>query len=194
MQNVWLHFSIILKQIKLTIMKTLNIFSIVLACCVLATASYAQKNISETIKVSGNCGMCKKKIETAAKSAGASSAEWNVGSKVLTVKYNSKTTNNAKIQEAVAKSGYDTESVTATDEAYNNLHGCCKYERVNAANAMPDCCKDGKCTQEGHDGKDCCKKDGMAKNDCCKDGSKCSKEGKAGKDCCKKDKTGKHGH
>jgi hypothetical protein len=22
-----------------------------------------------------------------------------------------------------------------------------------------DCCKDGKCTKEGHDGKDCCKKD-----------------------------------
>ena len=49
-----------------------------------------------------------------------------------------------------------------------------------------DCCKDGKCTKEGHDGKDCCKNINAGKMDCCKDG-KCTKEGHDGKDCCKKE-------
>ena len=57
-------------------MKTLKIFSIVLFCCTLATASFAQKVKTETFKVSGNCGMCEAKIEKAA----AVSAEliWNM--------------------------------------------------------------------------------------------------------------------
>jgi len=177
-------------------MKTLKLFSFVLlACCITAT-SFAQKNKSETIKVSGECGMCKTKIEKAAKTAGASYAVWDVDSKVLTVKYNSKTTNTAKIQEAVAATGYDTQDFKTTDEAYNKLHDCCKYDRSMSEKksmgccskdgaAKMDCCKDDKCTMEGHDGKDCCKKDGAAKMDCCKDG-KCSMEGHSGKDCCKK--------
>ena len=105
--------------------------------------------------------------------------------KTLTVKYNSSTTNAAKIQTAVAAVGYDTRDVKATSEAYDKLHGCCKYDRTAASgdNAKMDCCKDGKCSKEGHDGKDCCKKaDGQM--DCCKDG-KCTKPGHDGKDCCK---------
>ena len=58
-------------------MKTLKIFSTVLISCSLATMSFAQKTKTETFKVSGNCGMCEKKIEKAAKSAGATYAEWN---------------------------------------------------------------------------------------------------------------------
>lgn len=174
-------------------MKTLNILSVFFACILFSSAAVAQKEVKETIKVSGNCGMCKKKIEAAAKNAGASFASWNAETKELVVAYNGKKTSNAKIQEAVAASGYDTENVKATDEAYNNLHACCKYERTGTT-AKDDCCKDGQCTKEGHDGKDCCKKDGDRK-DCRKDGSQCSKEGKNGKDCCKKDKSsGKHSH
>jgi copper chaperone CopZ len=165
-------------------MKTIKIFSIIILCCYFTTASFAQKK-TETMKVSGECGMCKSKIEKAAKSAGASYAVWDVDTKTLTVKYNSKSTNAAKIQQSVAGSGYDTPDYKATDEAYNNLHACCKYERETGNPATGDCCKDGKCTREGHEGKDCCKKVSTSKMDCCKDG-KCSKEGHNGKDCCKK--------
>jgi hypothetical protein len=139
--------------------------------------------------------MCKSKIEKAAKDAGAKTAIWDVDTKILTVTYTSSSTNTAKIQEKIASVGYDNEGATATNESYNKLHSCCKYERTAVANetkagccmkagAKMDCCKDGKCTKEGHDGKDCCKKDGE-KMDCCKDG-KCTKEGHDGKDCCKK--------
>ena len=160
----------------------------------LATTSFAQKEKIETIPVSGNCGMCKSKIEKAAKGAGAAEAKWNVDAKTLTVKYNSFTTNAAKIQQAVASVGYDTRDVKTTGQAYDKLHGCCKYDRGTAINddqKMPDrttqpdgdCCKDGKCSMPGHDGKDCCKNTDI-KLDCCKDG-KCSMPGHDGKDCCK---------
>ena len=166
-------------------MKTLKIFSIAaisLTLCITATA----QTTTETFKVSGNCGMCKSKIEKAAKDAGAKSATWNADTKELTVSYKSSSTNTAKIQEKIAEVGYDNVGFKATTEAYDKLHGCCKYDRSAATTeTKPDCCKDGKCTKEGHDGKDCCKKDGE-KMDCSKDG-KCTKEGHDGKDCCKKD-------
>ena len=53
--------------------------------------------------------MCKKKIETAAKDAGATYALWNEESKELTVKYKSTSTNTAKIEKQIADVGYDTQ-------------------------------------------------------------------------------------
>lgn len=166
-------------------MRTFKIFSFVTFFMALASISFAQKTKTEAIPVSGNCGMCKSKIEKAAKDAGVKEASWDVDAKVLTVKYNSSSTNAAKIQQAVAVAGYDTRDVKTTDEAYGKLHTCCQYERTaaSAEEQKMDCCKDGKCSKTGHDGKDCCKKDDV-KMDCCKDG-KCSKEGHDGKDCCK---------
>jgi hypothetical protein len=35
------------------------------------------------------------------------------------------------IHKNIAAVGHDTQKVKATDEAYNNLHDCCKYDRVN---------------------------------------------------------------
>lgn len=182
-------------------MKALKIFSFATMFMAVAMSSFAQKAKTEAIPVSGNCGMCKSKIEKAAKTAGVEDAKWDAEAKLLTVKYNSLSTNAAKIQQAVAAVGYDTRDVKATDAAYSKLHGCCKYDRVSAVKdevkkdcckdgkcSMPghdgkDCCKDDKCTMEGHDGKDCCKKE-AGEMDCCKDG-KCSMPGHDGKDCCK---------
>ena len=150
----------------------------------MTTGAFAQSK-TETFKVSGNCGMCKSKIEKAAKEAGAQSASWNEDTKDLTVTYKTSSTNTAKIQKKIASVGYDNAGAKASDESYKKLHGCCQYDRTESTSdhheAHMDCCKDGKCTKEGHDGKDCCK-EGM---DCCKDG-KCTKEGHDGKDCCKK--------
>ena len=166
-------------------MKSLKIFSTLLICCAIATTSFSQKTKTETFKVSGNCGMCETKIEKAAKAAGATYADWNKDTKVITVKYSSTSSNLAKIQKSIADAGYDNVGVKTTTEAYDKLHDCCKYDRTAAtSNEKMECCKDGKCIKEGHDGKDCCKKDETTKMDCCKDG-KCTKEGHDGKDCCK---------
>lgn len=88
-------------------------------------------NITTTFKVAGNCGMCKKRIEAAAKSVkGVKSAEWDGSTEMLTIMYNEKKTDLMEVHKKIAAAGYDTELVQATDDAYNHLHGCCHYERL----------------------------------------------------------------
>lgn len=84
-----------------------------------------------TFLVSGNCGMCKRTIEGAAISVvGVQSASWDQDAKVIAVEYAPEVTNLQLIKEGIAASGYDTEGVQATEEAYSSLPGCCQYERV----------------------------------------------------------------
>lgn len=173
----------------------------VIALCMMISGSVIGQSTTETFKVSGNCGMCKTKIEKAALAAGAEKAVWDVDSKDLTITYASSSTNTAKIQKKIAEVGYDNVGFKASDKAYDKLHGCCKYDR-NMTMAKASCCseqcemKDGKCaSMEDCKAKGCCKDEaackangccgGDHKMDCCKDG-KCSKEGHNGKDCCKK--------
>jgi hypothetical protein len=155
-------------------MKTLKTALFTLLAISIATIGIAQTK-TETFKVAGECGMCKKKIESTAKKGGASYAAWDVDSKLLTVKYNSTSTNKAEIEKAIAAVGYDTQDYKTTEVAYNKLDGCCKYERSNAA-AAQSCCDDAKCTQSA------CMKDGK----CAKDMSCCKEAGCTTKDCCKK--------
>ncbi len=154
-------------------MKTFKLFLFSFLFILIAQSGFAQSSKKETFQVSGECGMCKKKIETAAKNAGATYAVWNVDSKKLTVKYNSTSSNTAKIQQAVADAGYDTKDVKASEEAYNKLHDCCKYERT--ATASTNCCSGGTCSKED---KSCC-----ADGDCSTAATCCKEESK---DCCKK--------
>lgn len=168
-------------------MKTLQVF--LLFVIISLSFSAAAQTKTETFAVSGECGMCKKKIETAAKAAGATYAVWNVDSKKITVKYNHASSSAAKIQQGIAGAGYDTHAAKASDSAYNSLHECCKYERTAKAAA---CCADATCCA----GKDCCA-DGTCTKDasCCKDKACCTSgtsvheaahSGKAKTDCCAK--------
>lgn len=134
-------------------MRTCNIFSLLLLFVSISFGAIAQTtSVSETIPVSGNCGMCKSTIEKAAKDAGAATAEWDADAKSLKVSYASKTTNAAKIQGAIAAAGYDTRDVRANEEAYNKLHGCCKYERKPAdktkSTSKHECKDDKSCCNE----------------------------------------------
>lgn len=84
----------------------------------------------QTIMVSGNCEMCKERIETAAKSiAGVASADWNIETKLLHVQFDGTKTSLDAIQKAIAKAGHDTEKYKASDAAYNALPDCCKYRK-----------------------------------------------------------------
>ena len=84
---------------------------------------------SATIKVSGNCDLCKARIESAAKIDGVSAAEWSSETKVLTVSFDSAKTNLDAIAKGVAAAGHDNEKVKADDKVYGTLPGCCQYER-----------------------------------------------------------------
>jgi mercuric ion binding protein len=96
---------------------------------IIGSLSFAQNAAEAKIKVSGNCEMCKKTIEKAAKSAGASEATWDEEKGLLMVKFDASKTNADKIQKKVADAGYDTEKYKADDKAYAGLKKCCKYDR-----------------------------------------------------------------
>ena len=87
------------------------------------------EEMTSKFKVYGNCGMCEKRIEKAAKIEGVSSADWNVETKILTITFNPAVVRPSQVHTAVAAVGHDTEKVRADDEVYANLHGCCQYER-----------------------------------------------------------------
>ncbi len=96
----------------------------------LFTSAIAQKpTLSDTFKVLGNCGMCQKTIQGAALDAGAKSAVWDMDVHTLTVTFKEKKTSLDAIQKAIAAKGYDTPLHKADDAVYNNLHGCCRYDR-----------------------------------------------------------------
>ncbi|TAJ11309.1 copper chaperone [Marinilabiliaceae bacterium JC017] len=83
------------------------------------------------ITVAGNCDMCKDRIETAARSVdGVIVAEWNAETKKLHVSYDPQKTDVDAIQKTIANVGHDTEKYKAQDEVYNELPGCCLYERL----------------------------------------------------------------
>lgn len=93
-----------------------------------AVAPTPMGNTKQNIKVSGNCEMCKARIDKAAKSVkGVSLANWDVNSKVLAVEFDTKKTNLAAIQAAIAKMGHDTEGAKSDAKTYDGLPACCQY-------------------------------------------------------------------
>ena len=82
-----------------------------------------------TFGVRGNCGMCKSTIEKAANSlAGVSTAVWDVDQKKIAVSFDASKTTEMDIHNAIAASGYDTETAKGSETAYANLPGCCQYD------------------------------------------------------------------
>lgn len=97
----------------------------------MVSTAFVNAQTSTKLKVAGNCGMCKSSIEKAAKSAGATSANWDADAKLLTLIFDGKT-NLDKIENAIVAIGYDTEHKTATKASYDALNECCKYDRAVA--------------------------------------------------------------
>ena len=72
--------------------------------------------------------MCQKHIEKAAKTAGASKANCDKKTKILTISYDESKTSNDAIQKGVAAVGYDTEKYPGDMKAYKALDECCQYD------------------------------------------------------------------
>ncbi|WP_316788041.1 heavy-metal-associated domain-containing protein [Pedobacter frigoris] len=109
-------------------MKSLKFLAIALLAFVGGAASAQSK--TDSLKVLGNCGMCKKHIETALKVKGVSTANWNVKTKVLKVSYDPSKVTLDQVQQKVADAGYDTPKYKATKESYLKLDDCCQYDRT----------------------------------------------------------------
>lgn len=112
-------------------MKVLNISKglaiVLLGLFFVVNLAFAAESKKVEIKTSAICGMCKKKIEKGlSKLEGVQKANLDVKTKIATVKYNPHETNIAEIRTAIAKTGYDADTVKADKKAYGKLMGCCK--------------------------------------------------------------------
>lgn len=89
------------------------------------------KNAKYTFEVNGNCDQCQRRIQKAAYGvAGVKMANWDVDSHQLSLILNEEKASLFQVKQAIAKVGHDTDEVKASDANYDNLHSCCKYERV----------------------------------------------------------------
>lgn len=118
-----------------SINKILLLFTVIAATAITACSAQIKNAKTETIKVYGNCGMCKTTIEKAGNSKNVSKVDWNKDTKMATITYDGTKTDKDAILKMIALAGYDSNNFLAPDAAYNNLPGCCKYERVNKADA-----------------------------------------------------------
>lgn len=104
-------------------------------CCLYDRFEYQNSAKKETakaehvmIKVRGNCGMCKDRIEEASLSvAGVESANWDSETETLHLNFDASKTSSDEVQKAIAAVGHDTEKHKAPDAIYKALPECCLY-------------------------------------------------------------------
>jgi len=112
-------------------MKSLKKIVMAITLLLSFTVSNAQiKNAkTETVKIFGNCGMCETTIEKAGSLKKIANVDWNKDTKMATLTYDAKKTNQDEILKRIALAGYDSEKFLAPDAAYSKLPGCCQYDR-----------------------------------------------------------------
>lgn len=113
-------------------MKKIILIAIVSILSFTANAQEKNKNAKVTFEVDGVCGMCKKRIETAAlKTKGVKFALWNVKTHQLNLIMDERKVEVGTVQQNIANVGHDIilkdKKITATLKAYNSVNPCCKY-------------------------------------------------------------------
>ena len=117
-----------------------NIFLILFACTFFAISANAQEQnadavvqselTKEVFTVYGNCGMCERTIEGSLKDVvGISLGDWDKETDQMSVSFDPAVISLDAIKQKIADVGYDSDSHRAKEEVYNNLPGCCQYER-----------------------------------------------------------------
>lgn len=83
--------------------------------------------VKGSFKASGNCDMCKERIEQALDVPGIIQATYIPEQKLVQVSFKAKKISLEQIQRLVSMAGHDTELFPAAEEAYQKLPGCCRY-------------------------------------------------------------------
>ncbi|WP_367753827.1 DUF3347 domain-containing protein [Flavobacterium sp. WC2430] len=112
-------------------MNSLKKTVITIALLLSVVVSNAQiKNVkTATVKIFGNCDICKASIEKAGNLKKVASVDWNKDTKMATITYDAKKTNEDEILKRIALVGYDNPKFLAPEDAYNKLSDCCLYDR-----------------------------------------------------------------
>ncbi|MBQ9451384.1 MAG: heavy-metal-associated domain-containing protein [Bacteroidales bacterium] len=108
---------------------------LLIAATLLLTVAANARVVEKTFTVRGHCGMCKNRIETAAKGVeGVQDAAYDLQAQSLKLTYDTKRTSPKKVQKSIAALGYDAGKVKAPQEAYDRLEDCCKYREIEGVN------------------------------------------------------------
>ena len=117
--------------------------------------------------------MCEKTIEKSGNQAGIAQLDWNRSTKKATLTYDANKTSPKEVLKRVADAGYDNQYYTANDSTYDNLHGCCQYDRIKSPKQEKVACE-----HKGQKDQACCSGNKNAEKN-----KSCSTEAK-GKSCC----------
>ncbi len=117
---------------SITVLLLFTLFGTALFAQEKETITSNKEVVTDTIPVSGVCGMCQERIQEAAYIKGVKKATWDKNAQSIVVTYRADKTTALDIQEAIAAVGHDTRDVKATEKAYGSLPGCCKYHEVEA--------------------------------------------------------------
>jgi copper chaperone CopZ len=125
-------------------MKSINILVAITVLLSFTACSVQIKNATtESVKINGNCAMCKSTIEKAGNVKQVAMVDWNKDTKMATLIYDTTRTNQNEILKRIALAGYDSEQFLAPDDAYSKLPDCCQYDRAhNSEMVMKESMKD----------------------------------------------------
>jgi hypothetical protein len=124
-------------------LKTVMLAVLVVLSSVSINAQIKNKK-TETVKVFGNCDMCKANIEKAGNIKKTSEVIWDKDSRMATITYDAAKTNTDEILKRIALVGYDSDKFLAPDSTYDELHSCCQYDREAKEEVVMD-------AKESHD-------------------------------------------
>ncbi|MBS9461981.1 heavy-metal-associated domain-containing protein [Flagellimonas sp. 389] len=111
-------------------MKKVLIFLVCIMGMLMGNAQDKKKKLE--FEVDGKCEMCKMRIEKAALNVpGVKYAVWDIPSHQLSLIVDEQKTDAMQIKTALVKAGHDTKELKASQEAYDNIHPCCKYRDDN---------------------------------------------------------------
>src|SRR5690606_9951165 len=105
---------------------------IITTCLVLlSTLSIAQiKNAkTETAKVNGNCGMCKRTIEKAGNMKNEAQVVWDADNQRASITYDAEKTTVDTVLKRIAQVGYDNKKYLGPNDVCRNLYDGDQYDR-----------------------------------------------------------------
>lgn len=111
-------------------MQKIAVFILLIFHLIAASHLWSQNIQTDTLKVFGNCEMCKSRIERAAFLKGVISAKWSPKTKLLIVQYKPNKVSREAIERSILNAGHDLEDKKAEDKVYEKLHTCCRYREI----------------------------------------------------------------
>lgn len=113
------------------------ILSLILGLGINASIAQIKNAKTVTVAVNGNCGMCKKTIESNGSEGKIAKVSWETKQKQAEITFDTTKTSEEAVLKKIAQVGYDNAQFRAPDDVYANLHECCRYDRKHEVKGGP---------------------------------------------------------